>query len=88
MRKIHMTRAEYKKVKRLDHKQMEEFVVNIYNDGYSDGRSTKVDIKPSDVAAAIADTPGIGTKKAADIMANVRKIFEEGETNESGTGGI
>ena len=37
---IKLNREQYKNVKRMDHKQMETFVVNMYNAGYEDGKKT------------------------------------------------
>ena len=36
---IKLNREQYKNVKRMDHKQMETFVVNMYNAGYEDGKN-------------------------------------------------
>lgn len=37
-RKTRITREQYKRFKRMDHKQMEDFIVNLYNEGYEDGK--------------------------------------------------
>jgi len=84
-KKIGITRAQYKGVKRMDHKQMEDFIVNLYNDGFNDGKEaagTKR-IKPSDIAVAIMEVKGIGTKKAAEIMAAVNKLYEGGRNEQT-----
>ena len=48
---IKLNREQYKNVKRMDHKQMETFVVNMYNAGYEDGKKTAGSrVKPSDIA--------------------------------------
>lgn len=76
---IKLNREQYKNVKRMDHKQMETFVVNMYNAGYEDGKKTAGSrVKPSDIAVAISEIRGIGTKKAAEIMAAVNKLYEGG----------
>lgn len=76
---IKLNREQYKNVKRMDHKQMETFVVNMYNAGYEDGKKTAGSgVKPSDIAVAISEIEGIGTKKAAEIMAAVNKLYEGG----------
>ena len=65
---IKLNREQYKNVKRMDHKQMETFVVNMYNAGYEDGKKTAGSrVKPSDIAVAISEIKGIGTKKAAEM---------------------
>lgn len=78
-KKAGITREQYKSFKRMDHKQMETFITNLYNEGYEDGREAAgKGVKPSDIAIAIMEVPGIGTKKAADIMAEVNKLYERG----------
>lgn len=74
---IKLNREQYKNVKRMDHKQMENFIVNMYNEGYEDGKAAAGKrVKPSDIAAALVDIKGVGTKKAAEIMAVVNKLYE------------
>lgn len=78
-KKVGITREQYKSFKRMDHKQMENFIINLYNEGYEDGKvAAGKRVKPSDIAVAIMEVPGIGTKKAADIMIAVNKLFEGG----------
>lgn len=78
-KKAGITRDQYKSIKRMDHKQMETFITNLYNEGYEDGKEAAGKrIKSSDIAVAIMEVPGIGTKKAADIMAAVNKLYERG----------
>ncbi len=77
LKKSGITREQYKNVKRMDHKQMESFMVNLYNEGFNDGKQaadTKR-VKPSDIAVAISEMKGIGTKKAAEIMAAVNELY-------------
>ena len=74
-----LNRGQYKYVKRMDHKQMEDFIINTYNEGYKDGKKTaEPRIKPSDIAAVLVDIKGVGTRKAAEIMAAVNKLYERG----------
>lgn len=79
-KKFRITREQYKNVKRMDHKQMEIFMVSLYNEGLDDGKETAVTkrVKPSDIAVAISEVKGVGTKKAAEIMAAVNELFVKG----------
>lgn len=81
-KKIKITREQYKNVKRMDHKQMEGFIVNLYNEGFNDGKKAAgiIRINPSDVAVAITDVKGIGTKKAAEIMTAINKLYDRSDT--------
>ncbi len=76
---IKLNREQYKNVKRMDHKQMETFIVNMYNEGFEDGKKAAGSrVKPSDIASVLVDIKGVGTKKAAEIMAAVNKLYEGG----------
>lgn len=78
MAKRRFTREEFRRFKAMDHKQMEDFVTNLYNEGYEKGKKAAgKTIKPSDIAIAITEVKGIGTQKAADIMAAVNRLYEE-----------
>ena len=35
---LKLNREQYKSVKRMDHKQMEDFIVKMYHEGYEDGK--------------------------------------------------
>lgn len=74
-----ITRDQYKSFKRMDHKQMENFITNLYNEGYEDGKTAAGKrVKPSDIAVTLMELPGIGSKKAADIMVAINKLYELG----------
>lgn len=78
-KKAGITRDQYKSFKRMDHKQMENFITNLYNEGYEDGKTAAGKrVKPSDIAVTLMEVPGIGSKKAADIMAAINKLYESG----------
>lgn len=79
-KKTGITREQYKGFKRMDHKQMENFITNLYNEGYEDGKTAAGKrVKPSDIAVAIMEVPGIGARKAADIMTAVNKLYDGGK---------
>lgn len=74
---LKLNRQQYKSVKRMDHKQMEDFICNIYNEGYADGKAAaEPKIKSCDIATVLNDIKGVGTKKAAEIMEAVNKLYE------------
>lgn len=39
--KYMINRTKYKDIKRYDHKQMEDFLTDVYKNGYADGRSSR-----------------------------------------------
>lgn len=71
-----ITRAKYKAIKAYDHKQMEEFLTDVYKNGYKDGRDSVPGIDVQDVIQAISETKGIGEKKLAAIKESVEAVFE------------
>lgn len=80
-KRLKLNREQYKRVKRMDHKQMEDFICNTYNEGYADGKAAAAPrIRPSDIASVLIGIKGVGTKKAAEIMAAVNKLYERGAT--------
>jgi hypothetical protein len=77
-----ITRTQYKSMKRLDHKQMEEFIQNLYLEGYEDGQKiAKQKVKPSDIAVTLMEIKGVGTKKVEEIMIAINKLYERSEKN-------
>lgn len=88
---VRLNRKQYKSIKSMDHKQMEDFICNMYYEGYEDGKkAAEPKIKPSDIAAVLINIKGVGTKKAAEIMAEVNELYsqkqEGGEKDAVSTG--
>lgn len=73
-----MNREQCKSVKRMDRKQMEDFICDVYNEGYADGKAAAPGVKASDIASVLIGIKGVGTKKAAEIMAEINKLCERG----------
>mgnify|MGYP000788324800 FL=1 len=55
-----INRVMYKNIKKYDHQQMEEFLTDIYKNGYQDGRESVPGIELEDVKTALRGTKGIG----------------------------
>lgn len=73
-----ITRAQYKSLKRMDHKKMEGFIKNLYTEGYKEGKkAAQPSVKPSDIAEVLVGVEGIGIKKAAEIMKVINKLYAE-----------
>ncbi len=74
---FYLNREQYKSVKRMDHRKMEDFIFHVYSEGYTDGKKAAGrDIKLSDIAAALVDVKGIGTKKTAEVMRAISGLYE------------
>jgi hypothetical protein len=74
-----LNRKQYKIIKAYDHKQMESFVTNIYNEGRNDGieEAKKANIKPADIENAISGIKGMGETKVNAVMQRIYKLYEE-----------
>lgn len=74
-KRLNLNREQYKRVKRMDHKQMEDFICGVYHEGYADGKTAaEPQIKTSDLASALMEIKGIGTRKAEEIMAKLNNL--------------
>lgn len=83
---IFRNREEYKRIKQMDRNTMEDtiagYMEKAYREGFTMGRQCGV--KPSEVAVAISNIPGIGVKKRESIMEEVTKMYEERRKGELG----
>ncbi len=78
-----ITRAQYKNLKRMNRKQMEGFIKNLYSEGYRDGKkAAQPKIKPSDIAGVLVGVKGIGIKEIAEIMTAINELYHTGEVEE------
>lgn len=63
--KYMINRTKYKDIKRYDHKQMEDFLTDVYKNGYADGKESVPGVELQDVEAALKDVKGIGDQTLA-----------------------
>lgn len=76
----HMLRREdYKRVKRMDRQQFEDFCKNLYQTAYEEGRRSVPGIDITEVQKAISETPGIGAKRLEAIMESLNSKFAREE---------
>lgn len=76
----HMLRREdYKRVKRMDRQQFEDFCKNLYQTAYEEGRRSVPGIDITEVQKAISETPGIGAKRLETIMESLNSKFAREE---------
>ena len=74
-----LRREDYKRVKKMDRQQFEEFCKNLYQTAYEDGRKSVPGIDIIEVQKAISETPGIGAKRLEAIMENFNSKFAKEE---------
>ena len=58
--KYMINRTKYKDIKRYDHQQMEDFLTDVYKNGYADGKESVPGVELQDVEKALQDVKGIG----------------------------
>ena len=74
-----LRREDYKRVKRMDRQQFEDFCKNLYQMAYEEGRRSVPGIDITEVQKAIGETPGIGTKRLEAIMEILNSNFTKEE---------
>ena len=55
-----INRTRYKDIKRYDHQQMEDFLTEVYKNGYADGKESVPGVERQDAEKALQDVKGIG----------------------------
>lgn len=68
-----LNRKLYKNIKKYDREQMESYLVNLYMEGYEDGRNDVPGVYISVIKEIVMNVKGVGEKRAEEI---VRKIEE------------
>ena len=74
-----LRREDYKRVKRMDRQQFEDFCKNLYQMAYEEGRRSVPGIDITEVQKAISETPGIGAKRLEAIMESRNSKFAKEE---------
>jgi len=65
-----INRNKFRDIKRMDRKQLEDFIVSVYNDGFEKGKdeASANQLSSTDISVAIRRIKGIGSVKADEIM--------------------
>lgn len=72
-----INRVTYKNIKKYDHQQMEEFLTDVYKNGYQDGRESVPGIELEDVKTALRGTKGIGPVVWERIKERLAELFRK-----------
>ena len=75
--KYMINRTKYKDIKRYDHKQMEDFLTDVYKNGYADGKESVPGVELQDVEAALKDVKGIGPVVWNRIKERLAELFRK-----------
>lgn len=77
------TRETYKKIKKMDRQQMEQFVLNVFQEGYraatEEAREAMSgqEIDMTKLQNKIKEIKGIGEKKTEEIMRVIKECMED-----------
>jgi len=75
MEKKLFTRKDYKRLKKMDRVEMENFIKSIYRTGYADGAAAEAEAsREIDIAQALLNTKGVGEVLYKRIMEEVKKV--------------
>lgn len=72
-----LTRNQYKKIKKFDHGQMQEWVLSLIQGTYEKGRESAEGIGESEMKEVLLSVKGIGEKKAEAIMQAMKEAVEK-----------
>lgn len=75
--KYMINRTKYKDIKRYDHQQMEDFLTDVYKNGYVDGKESVTGVELQDVEAALKDVKGIGPVVWNRIKERLAELFRK-----------
>lgn len=76
-KKFELNRKEYLKIKKMDHNQMVSWAKKMYESGFEDGQASVPRLDISLVKKILLTVKGIGEKKAADVIAAIKKETAE-----------
>lgn len=72
-----INRTRYKDIKRYDHQQMEDFLTEVYKNGYEDGKESVPGVELQDVEKALQDVKGIGPVVWNRINERLAELFRK-----------
>lgn len=77
-----INRTKYKDIKRYDHKQMEDFLTDVYKNGFIDGQESVTGVELQDVEDALHGVKGIGPVVYGNASRNAWPSFSERSSHE------
>ena len=72
-----INRTRYKDIKRYDHQQMEDFLTEVYKNGFIDGEESVTGVELHDVEKALQDVKGIGPVVWNRINERLAELFRK-----------
>lgn len=74
-----LTRAQYKKIKKMDHGQMSDWAESLYKRAFEDGRKSAEGLGETEMKEVLLSVKGIGETKAAAIIEAVTSAVQKKE---------
>lgn len=74
-----LTRAQYKKIKKMDHGQMSDWVEVLYKNAFEDGRKSAEGLGETEMKEVLLSVKGIGEAKAAAIIEAMTSAVQKKE---------
>lgn len=72
-----INRTKYKDIKRYDHQQMEDFLTDVYKNGFIDGQESVTGVELQDVEDALRSVKGIGPVVWERIKERLAELFRK-----------
>jgi len=72
-----INRNMYKDIKKYDHQQMEDFLTNVYKNGFHDGEMSVTGVELQDVENALHGVKGIGPVVWERIKERLAELFKK-----------
>lgn len=72
-----INRTKYKDIKRYDHKQMEDFLTDVYKNGFIDGEASVTGVELQDAEDALHGVKGIGPVVWNRIKERLAELFRK-----------
>lgn len=72
-----INRTRYKDIKRYDHQQMEDFLTDVYKNGFIDGQESVTGVELQDVEKALQGVKGIGPIVWNRIKERLAELFRK-----------
>lgn len=73
MKNATTSRELYKKIKRMNHNEMDAYLSSVYAEAYNNGVSDITKTITDKIVAGLQNTKGIGEKRMTDILTNINK---------------
>lgn len=78
-----ITRDTYRTIKKMDHKQLNDYFTQLHATAYNQGVDSVTRTITDKIVRGLKNTKGVGEKRMADIIANINVEIQKGDNNEN-----